>query len=169
MIVTLYVAYVFTHTVVKNLTAEADVVLFDPGEVRGIKYNGSYKMCIFDPINEECLPAKRYDKYLLHHQNLVQHTWDETACEHDNMWLVNVRMLPPSMKLDEAFVIRVYNGTLVYMAQHCPRNSTVYAKWSPLLLLERPRPRNNTSKGKLHIGLTLCWHSTFTLEGFVYT
>lgn len=146
------------YTVGTNRTATADPQWFDGGEVQGfIIPNGNFQMCFFNPaINKDCQGISDFFKHC--GENCTQHSMEETVIKLSNTtWLVNIRMLEPSTTKDEAYVIRVYNNTLVYMAEGpCSATEHLYEDWSPKLLLQRPSLSTNTppttdeSKGKYY-------------------
>lgn len=137
------------HTVGPELKAIAVPHWFDGGEVQGFTIpNGHFKMCFLNPINKLCKGLSGYCG-----KNCTQHSMDETVIKlNSTWWLVNFRMLEPSTTEDKAYVIRVYNNTIVYMVEgHCPVKDNLYKKWSPKLLLQRPNntlETSDTSRGK---------------------
>ena len=123
---------------------------FDAGEAQGFLIpNGSTEMCFFaDDLGPDELQCQKVSHFLDCGQHCKQHTMNETVHELNSgtTRLVNFRMLPPGAALDKAYVIRVYNDTLVYIVQGlCNDNDSLYEVWPPMRLLQRPAPDCNES------------------------
>ena len=130
----------FTHTVGLNLTRTAQQHWFEAGQVKGFVIPQLHRhLCFFEPFlpDSPCQHASRFLDSC--EPNCAQHKKENTVLEvNSTTSLVNFKMLPPSETLDDAFVIRVRNQTVVYIAEGGPCGSTDSFFEMPMILLQYP-------------------------------
>ena len=100
------------------------------------------EMCLYVPLLVQCETLRDFlrncsdscTKPLQHSRKYVVYDISNHGTESR---ILNFRMLPPdNYTKDKAYVVRIYNETLMYFAENgaCSIHSHLYEQWTPLLL-----------------------------------
>lgn len=135
----------FCSVVGKALSETAEVYSLKRGIYVGLKQENvplsTTDLCFYAPYIDDCLKSRDFLSYgNSGHEQVCsthcQHERDDVIHDDDTRQqrIINFRMMPPDDKKDDAFVIRLYNSTVVWLM-----NGTCYALSSVLSDIWKPR------------------------------
>lgn len=138
----------FFSVVGKNLLETAEVCRLRRGNYIGVKQKdfsvppSDTDLCFYAPdLVDKCLPSEDFlscgcDDEQMCYTHKCQHKREDVIYDDDHRQLriFNFRMMPPDDERDAAFVIRLYNNTVVWLMMNgsCSTTSLVLSNiWKP--------------------------------------